>query len=67
MQLEEQQRQAAEAAAAAAQEAATRAVCDEYEASLPEDVKAKVAAVLEREVVSGWDTLCSKWCINMFP
>ena len=51
-QLEEQQRQEAEAAAAAAAEAAARAVQEEYEASLPEDVKAKVAAVLDREVVS---------------
>jgi hypothetical protein len=52
-QLQEQQRLEAEAAAAAAAEAATLAVTLEYEASLPDDIKQKVAAVLEREEVSG--------------
>lgn len=51
-QLEEQQRVEAEAAAAEAAAAAARAVEEEYEASLPEVVKAKVAASLKREVVS---------------
>lgn len=62
MQAEEQQKREAEAAAAAAAEAAALAVQLEYEASLPDDVKAKVAAALEREVVSanslwqqGWE------------
>lgn len=53
LQLEEQQRLDAEAAAVAAAEAAALAVQLEYEASLPDDIKQKVAAVLEREEVSG--------------
>jgi hypothetical protein len=50
-QAEEQQKREAEAAAAAAAEAAALALQLEYEASLPADVKDKVAAALEREVV----------------
>lgn len=44
--------QAAAAAAAAAEAEAARAVQEAYEASLPDDVKARVSAALEREVVS---------------
>jgi hypothetical protein len=51
-QAEEQQKRDAEAAAIAAAEAAALAVQLEYEASLPDDVKAKVTAALEREAVS---------------
>lgn len=57
-QAEEQQKREAEAAAIAAAEAAALAVQLEYEASLPDDVKAKVTATLEREVVSG------RWCCS---
>eukprot|EP00879_Flechtneria_rotunda_P014718 GHRR01015379.1.p1 GENE.GHRR01015379.1~~GHRR01015379.1.p1 ORF type:complete len:276 (+),score=103.63 GHRR01015379.1:522-1349(+) len=49
-QLEEQQRAEAAATAAAAEEARARAVAEEYEASLPEDIKDKVSLALEREV-----------------
>lgn len=50
---DEERRRAAEAAAAvAAEEARVLALQEEYEASLPEDIKGKVLAVLEREVVS---------------
>jgi hypothetical protein len=52
MQREEQQR-AEEAAARAAAEAAREAELQQaYEASLPEDIKERVMAALEREVVS---------------
>lgn len=52
-QAEEEQRQVAAAAALAAEEAAAGEVAEAYEASLPDDVKTKVADALEREVVSG--------------
>lgn len=64
LQLEEQQRLDAEAAAVAAAEAAARAVQEEYEASLPDDVKAKVAAVLERETVSESAVPCCFWGLH---
>lgn len=58
-QLDEQQRadaeaaqRAAEAEAAAAAAAAARALQEEYEASLPDDIRAHVAAALEREAAA---------------
>lgn len=52
VQLEEQWRAQEAAAAAAAEEARERAVREEYEASLPEDIKDRVIGALAREVVS---------------
>lgn len=55
---EEERRRVEEAAAAvAAEEARQRAVQEEYEASLPDDVKDRVMAAVEREVVGSLE-LC---------
>lgn len=50
-QFEEACREQTAAAAAAAEEARLKALQDEYEASLPDDIKEKVLLALEREVV----------------